>query len=134
MQDSKLGSDAQSQQQAQQQAHPGMAAAAMAAATNMASQFVGRASTNQSQNASSSSSSNSSSIGSGSNGGGDSTAPGGQGLAAGDAKIPWRQIAGLLHGQGITDPQGLVSLLLLPIIPCINPVLGLERRRTYCQS
>lgn len=24
-------------------------------------------------------------------------------------EIPWRQVAGLLHSQGITDPQGLVS-------------------------
>lgn len=24
-------------------------------------------------------------------------------------EIPWRQVAGLLHAQGITDPQGLVS-------------------------
>lgn len=105
-QDSKPASDAQSwqqPQQAQQQAHPGMAAAAMAAATNMASQLVGRASTNQSHDASSNSSSG---------GGNDSTAQGGQGLVTGDAKIPWRQIAGLLHGQGITDPQGLVSHLL----------------------
>lgn len=28
-------------------------------------------------------------------------------------EIPWRQVAGLLHAQGITDPQGLVSLALL---------------------
>ena len=26
-------------------------------------------------------------------------------------EIPWRQVAGLLHSQGITDPQGLVSPL-----------------------
>lgn len=33
-------------------------------------------------------------------------------------EIPWRQVAGLLHAQGITDPQGLVSpaLLLLSIL------------------
>ena len=29
----------------------------------------------------------------------------------GEAEIPWRQVAGLLHSQGITDPQGLVSSL-----------------------
>ena len=30
----------------------------------------------------------------------------GQGNAG---QIPWRQVAGLLHAQGVTDPQGLVS-------------------------
>ena len=28
-----------------------------------------------------------------------------------ELEIPWRQVAGLLHSQGVTDPQGLVSAL-----------------------
>ena len=35
---------------------------------------------------------------------------GSQVAALGNAgQIPWRQVAGLLHAQGVTDPQGLVS-------------------------
>ena len=30
-----------------------------------------------------------------------------------EAEIPWRQVAGLLHSQGVTDPQGLVSALCM---------------------
>ena len=31
-------------------------------------------------------------------------------------EIPWEQVAGLLHSQGITDSQGLVSLLPLNLM------------------
>lgn len=86
-----------------------MAAAAMAAASNVASQFLGQPSTNQTVANSSSGAGSSSDIPNTEKAkpvGGDAK------LVTGDAEIPWRQIAGLLHGQGITDPLGLVSLSL----------------------
>lgn len=85
-----------------QQAHPGMAAAAMAAASNVASQFLARPSANQTQAAANNSSEAASSTDTSRN---SQTKP----LISGEAEIPWRQVAGLLHGQGITDPLGLVS-------------------------
>lgn len=38
-------------------------------------------------------------------------------------QIPWRQVAGLLHAQGITDPQGLVRPLLYHQTCCADSAL-----------
>ena len=88
-----------------------MAAAAMAAASNVASQFLARPSVNQTEAALSNGNSSTSSANNSSNSNSSSSDVAQKGLATGDGEIPWRQIAGLLHGQGITDPLGLVSHL-----------------------
>lgn len=95
----------------QQQAHPGMAAAAMAAASNVASQFLARPSVNQTEAVASNgtnSTSNDSNRSTNSSGNSSSSDMIQKRLVTGDSDIPWRQVAGLLHGQGITDPLGLV--------------------------
>ena len=96
-----------------QQAHPGMAAAAMAAASNVASQLLARPSVNQTEAvASNGTNSTSDDSNSSTNSNGNSSSSSSdmtqKGLVTGGADIPWRQVAGLLHGQGITDPLGLV--------------------------
>lgn len=119
--DAKVGQESypDSNLLSRQQAHPGMAAAAMAAASNVAGQFLARPSANQTQVVGNSSgngnSSDPSSSSSSTNDAGTDKASVEQEPLAGDKKlvtrdagIPWRQIAGLLHGQGITDPIGLV--------------------------
>lgn len=97
----------------QQQAHPGIAAAAMAAASNVASQFLARPSVNQTEVAGNSSTASGSNV----NNRDDNSSSSSRSSSdmaqkrPGDTDIPWRQVAGLLHGQGITDPLGLVMQL-----------------------
>ncbi len=101
-----------------QQAHPGVAAAADIllgqTALNTTSNTTGK-SLNSSQAATASSGSDAAASGA------SSDAASGAGAAAGagaegqgrEPEIPWRQVAGLLHSQGVTDPQGLVSTLCM---------------------
>ena len=48
-------------------------------------------------------------------------------------EIPWRQVAGLLHSQGITDPQGLVSPLPNHLMSAFELVNQHECQRVLLQ-
>lgn len=96
-----------------QQAHPGIATAA----DLLLGQTAGNSTVNATQN---SNSSQTAAADQGANGAADGAGSGadsgaGSGAGAGaegqgsEPDIPWRQVAGLLHSQGVTDPQGLVS-------------------------
>lgn len=87
--------DAMPSRDALQQAHPGVAAAAdlllgQASNTKTADDADAKLSPQPDKDA------------------GKEAGPSGEGKVT-VGEIPWRQVAGLLHSQGITDPQGLVS-------------------------
>lgn len=99
-----------------QQAHSGIATAA--------DMLLGRTAGNSTINATQSSNSSQTAAAAdqgdkgaadGTGSGTDSGASSGAGAGAegqgSEPDIPWRQVAGLLHSQGVTDPQGLVSSL-----------------------
>ncbi len=101
-----------------QQAHPGVAAAADIllgqAALNTTGSTTGK-SLNSSQAATASNGSDAAASGASSDaafGAGAAAGAGAEGQAR-EPEIPWRQVAGLLHSQGVTDPQGLVSTLCM---------------------
>ncbi len=87
-----------------QQAHPGIAAASDILLGQAALDSTG----NTTQAVSNGSTETEQSIGDGGSTG-DQQGFGADGQGS-EQQIPWRQVAGLLHSQGITDPQGLVSM------------------------
>ncbi len=95
-----------------QQAHPGVAAAADILLGQAALNTTGK-SLNSSQAAAASNGSDAAASGASSDaasGAGATAGAGAEGQAR-EPEIPWRQVAGLLHSQGVTDPQGLVSTM-----------------------
>ena len=97
-----------------QQAHPGVAAAADILLGQAALNTTGK-SLNSSQAASASNGSEAAAAKAfpdAASGAGAAAGTGAEGQAK-EPEIPWRQVAGLLHSQGVTDPQGLVSTLCI---------------------
>jgi hypothetical protein len=118
-----------------QQAHPGIAAAADILLGQAALNTTGK--TTQSLNSSQAATASNGSDAAASRASSDAAS--GAGAAAGtgaegqarEPEIPWRQVAGLLHSQGVTDPQGLVSTLCVYSAWCDFPAGALCTKRTW---